>query len=194
VNRLRFTIDLARCTGCQTCSVACKDRAGLPDDLDWLRVEEHEGGAYPHPTLYYRVSHCFHCAQAPCIGVCPTGALGRPGALGQPGAPGQPEGWVQIDAGLCIACGACIEACPLGAIVMRPEGVASKCDGCADEVARGWGPTCVRACPMRALGYAAEGRSPADGALPENRVQDDVLYDRQIGPAVLYLRRPGYKN
>jgi anaerobic dimethyl sulfoxide reductase subunit B (iron-sulfur subunit) len=182
VNRLCFTIDLARCIGCQTCSVACKDRAGLPDDLDWLRVEEHEGGAYPHPTLYYRVSHCFHCAQAPCISVCPTGALSRP------------EGCVQIDAGLCIACGACIEACPFGAIVMRPEGVASKCDGCVDEVAQGWEPTCVRACPMRALGYVAEEQSPIGSTLPENRVQDEAFDDRQIGPSVLYLRRPGHKN
>jgi hypothetical protein len=52
-----FTVDLARCIGCKTCAVACQDRAGLPDDLDWLRVETHEGGAYPTPTLSYRVVH-----------------------------------------------------------------------------------------------------------------------------------------
>jgi anaerobic dimethyl sulfoxide reductase subunit B (iron-sulfur subunit) len=172
VSERRYIIDLERCTGCQTCSIACKDRAGLPDDLDWLRVEEHEEGAYPRPTFYYRVTHCLHCDRPPCVDVCPTGAMGR-----------HPD-WVQIDASLCIACGSCIEACPFAAIVMRPEGVAAKCDGCADEVALGWGPTCVRACPMRALGVA-----PAS-SVPENRIQDLAFEDHGIGPSVLYLRRP----
>jgi anaerobic dimethyl sulfoxide reductase subunit B (iron-sulfur subunit) len=172
VNQHLYTIDLARCTGCQACSIACKDRAGLPDDLDWLRVEEHEEGAYPHPIVTYRVSHCFHCAEPPCVYVCPMGALVKS------------QDGVQLKADLCVACGTCIEVCPFAAIVMRPEGVASKCDGCADEVAQGWAPTCVRACPMRALGLVQD-----NSALPENRVQDD-FYDCGIGPAVRYLRRP----
>ena len=171
----RYFIDLARCTGCQACSIACKDRAGLPDDLDWLRVEAHEGGSYPTPTFYYRVTHCFHCAEPPCAEVCPTAAIARKEA-----------GWVQIDAGLCNACGACLDACPFSAIVIGAEGVASKCDGCADEVNRGWGPTCVRACPMRALDYG-----PRAGASSEVRVGDRDFEDHGIGPAVLYVRRPG---
>jgi Fe-S-cluster-containing dehydrogenase component len=166
-----YIVDLARCTGCHTCAIACKDRAGLPDDLDWLRVEAREEGDYPQPTLTYRVSHCYHCAAPPCVDVCPTGAMAK-----------SPEG-VQVAADLCIACGACIEACPFGAIVMRPEGVVSKCDGCVDEVARGWQPTCVRACPMRVLAYAPTGD------LPENRVLDPTFDDHGIGPSVLYLRR-----
>ena len=168
-----YTIDLARCTGCYVCSIACKDRAGLPDDLDWLRVEAHEGGDYPAPTLYYRVIHCFHCAEPPCVAACPTGVIARQG-----------NERVRIDAGMCDACEACVDACPYAAIVMRPEGVASKCDGCADEVARGWAPTCVRACPMRALGYG-----PGADELSDERVVDRTFEDHGIGPAVVYLRR-----
>jgi len=175
-----FTIDLARCTGCQTCSIACKDRAGLPDDLDWLRVEALEGGSYSAPTLTFRAIHCFHCARPPCVDACPTGAMARKSG----GASRQENRSVQIDEGLCIACGSCIEACPFAAIVMRPEGVASKCDGCADEVVQGWQPTCVRACPMRALGYG-----PAEDAPPQNRTPDVEFADHGIGPSVLYLRR-----
>ena len=167
-----YTVDLARCTGCQVCSIACKDRAGLPDDLDWLRVEAHEGGTYPAPSLTYRVRHCFHCADPSCVAACPTGAIAR-----------HEDGWVQIDAGLCDACETCVDACPFVAIVMRPEG-ACKCDGCAGEVARGWAPTCVRACPMRALGYG-----PVGDDLPKGRVLDQAFDDHGIGPAVLYLRR-----
>ena len=171
-NSPRFSVDLARCIGCNACSVACQDRAGLSDELDWLRVETHEAGVYPTPSLTYRVVHCFHCADPACVASCPTGAMIK-------GA----DGWVQVDAALCIACGACIEACPFGAVVMG-EDAASKCDGCVDEAARGWEPTCVRACPMRAL-TGPGGPLPAPG-----RVPDDTFDDHGIGPSVIYYRRP----
>jgi anaerobic dimethyl sulfoxide reductase subunit B (iron-sulfur subunit) len=174
VSHCQFSIDLARCTGCQACSVACKDRADLPDHVDWLRVEVNEGGSYPAPTLYYRVVHCFHCARPPCVEVCPTGATAR-----------GKDGWVQVEAELCIACGACVEACPFSAVAIGPEDTASKCDGCVDEVSRGWKPTCVRACLMRALDYA-----PGASSLPDKRVDDWDFRDHGIGPSVQYLRRP----
>ena len=169
-----FVVDLARCTGCQACSIACKDRANLPDDLDWLRVEAHEGGNYPAPSLYYRATHCFHCAKPPCADVCPTEAVAK-----------HESGWVQIEAELCVACGACADVCPFSAVVILPEEVASKCDGCADQVSQGWEPTCVRACPMRALHYGTRA-SPLLG----KRVADQGFRDHGIGPSVLYLRRP----
>jgi anaerobic dimethyl sulfoxide reductase subunit B (iron-sulfur subunit) len=173
ISEALFTIDIARCTGCYTCSVACKDRAGLPDEVDWLRVEMHEGGVYPHPTLTYRVVHCFHCAAPACASVCPTGAIGVDGGTR-----------VQIDAELCVACGACAEACPFRAVALGPEGMATKCDACADETADGWEPVCVRACPTRALDY-----SSAEQGLPGNRIIDPEFDDHGIGPAVRYLRR-----
>lgn len=166
-----FTIDLTRCTGCKACLVACKDRAGLPDELDWLRVEAHEGGDFPAPTLLYRVVHCFHCADPACVAACPTGAMAR-----------QAGGWVQVAAELCIACGACVEACPFEAVVMGAES-ANKCDGCVDEIARGWDPTCVRACPMRALD------GPGTPAQKPGRTVDDTFDDHGIGPSVVYWRR-----
>ena len=171
MSQTAFVIDLARCTGCQACRIACKDRAALPDTVDWLRVDQQEDGVYPHPVLTYRVVHCFHCAAPACAAVCPTGAI----------APDD-EGWVEVDAALCIACGACVEACPFGAIAL--DAVASKCDGCVDELARGWDPTCVRACPMRALATAPVG-APA----PDGRIPDPAFDDHGIGPAVAYLRR-----
>jgi anaerobic dimethyl sulfoxide reductase subunit B (iron-sulfur subunit) len=174
-----FSIDLSRCTGCNACAVACSDRAGLPEGVAWLRVEAHEGGVYPAPTLYYRVVHCFHCADPACAASCPTGAMAQ-------GA----DGWVQVDAGLCIACGACVEACPFGAVVLGADGAATKCDGCVDEVARGWGATCVRACPMRALegpGTASHGLAGAGERA--GRVLDARFDDHGIGPSVVYWRR-----
>jgi anaerobic dimethyl sulfoxide reductase subunit B (iron-sulfur subunit) len=174
VSEKTFVIDIGRCTGCETCAVACKDRAGIADELDWIRVEEHETGECPRTSLFYRVRHCFHCADPPCAEVCPTQAITKNG-----------NGLVDLDAEKCVSCGKCVEACPFDAIAMpEGDGVASKCDACADEVAMGWDPTCVRACPTRALRYTAkpQGRS-------ENRVEDSLFEDQGIGPAVLYLRR-----
>ena len=180
MNRATFVIDLARCTGCRTCQIACKDRAAVPDDLDLLRVEERETGEYPRPTLTYRVLHCFHCAEPLCADVCPTQAIStRDGGL------------VVLAAAECIDCGACIDACPFDAIALHPDGVAIKCDGCSDEVASGWEPTCVRACPMRALGYRSVGMENGDWPFEsDSRVVDPDFDDRGIGPDVLYLRRP----
>lgn len=168
-----FVVDIASCTGCQTCSIACKDRAGLPDELDFLRVEAHEGGLYPDPTLYYRVIHCFHCTKPSCAEVCPVKAISK-----------DDNGLVVIDPEECMGCGECIEACPFDAIIMLPEDVAAKCDGCADEVARGWEPTCVRACPMRALRY-----EQMEYIQMKKRFRDSDFKDHNIGPSVLYLHR-----
>jgi Fe-S-cluster-containing dehydrogenase component len=170
-----FHVDVARCTGCQACRVACNDRAGLGGGPDLLRVEREEGGAYPTPRLSYRVVHCFHCAAPPCVPACPVEALGI-----------DESGRVVLRAEVCVGCGACVEACPFDAVVMGPAGVAAKCDGCADEVARGWEPTCVRACPMRALAYG-----PPDAVPPHRRVDGEGLAGHRARPRVRYLRRPG---
>ena len=167
-----FTIEVTRCTGCFACQIACKDRACLPDDLDWLRVEEREGSAYPTPTVAYRVVHCFHCGEPPCAAACPVGAIAK-----------GDDKIVGVAADLCTGCEACIGACPFGAMAMLPEGVASKCDACASEVAQGWAPTCVRACPMRALGYGAEGREDS----VHGRAVDETFDDRGVQPGVTYL-------
>ena len=168
-----FVIDIASCTGCGACSIACKDRAGLPDDLDLLRMETHEEGVYPNPILHYRVVHCFHCDQPACAEACPVEAISK----------GE-DGLVAINKAECTGCGECVEACPFNAVVMLPEDIAAKCDGCADEIAKGWEPTCVRACPMRALHY-----KPLEDIDLKNRLKDADFKDYGIGLAILYMHR-----
>jgi len=165
-----FLIDMARCTGCDACAIACRDRANLLDGPGLLRIERIDGGAYPHPTLSYRPSHCFHCAEPPCADVCPTDAIVR-----------GDDGLVRLYEDACIGCGNCVDACPLGAIVSRADGTVTKCDACEDELARGWNPTCVRACPMRALSIV-----DANAPLPLRRMLDGAFDDKGIGPRVRY--------
>lgn len=167
-----FVVDLASCTGCYACSIACKDRAGLPDALDFLRVEEQESGTFPSVDLHFRVIHCFHCAEPPCVEACPSDGIHK-----------EANGLVIMDEEQCTGCSQCVEACPFDAIVQFTGGKAAKCDGCADEIAVGWSPTCVRACPMQALRY-----EPTSNTQFPKRTPDLDFDDHGIGPAVQYLR------
>jgi anaerobic dimethyl sulfoxide reductase subunit B (iron-sulfur subunit) len=116
---------------------------------------------------------CFHCERPACAEACPENGIAR-----------QPDGRVTIDDELCTGCGECVSACPYGAIVTMPDGKSAKCDQCHDEVERGWGPTCVRACPMRALRLEA-GAAEA----PPGRTPDPGFDEHGMGPSVLFLRR-----
>jgi anaerobic dimethyl sulfoxide reductase subunit B len=207
-----FIIDLARCTGCHACAVACKDRGvrdasgrniALPDDVDMLWVRSDERGHYPQPDVEplevtFRPIHCWHCQDADvaangCAAVCPVEAIRADG-----------DGHWLIDLDTCVRCGACAEACPFEAIDQLVDGTPVVCDGCIDELARGWEPTCVRACPMRALayrpydgagysgaGYSGAGYSGAVSSAEEyaGREPDTTWDAHDLRPRVVYLKR-----
>jgi anaerobic dimethyl sulfoxide reductase subunit B (iron-sulfur subunit) len=166
----KFIVDTGRCIGCNTCSVSCKDRAGLPDELDLLRVERNESGSYPDVDMFYRVIHCFHCEDPPCLEACPSDAISK-----------NEDSFVLLDAESCTGCGICGDVCPFESIIELPNGVYAKCDGCSDEVSSGLDPTCVRACLTRALSF-----ENMDELETMDRM-DEGFNDFGIGPAVVYL-------
>ncbi|MBD3183333.1 4Fe-4S dicluster domain-containing protein [Candidatus Poribacteria bacterium] len=173
MNKQVFMIDLASCTGCYTCMVACKDRLNLQDDINVLKVDEEESGNYPDIKVVYRPQHCFHCEKPACTEACPVDAISK-----------ESDGFVKIDEEECIGCGECVEACPFDAIYFSDDDLPIKCDGCADEVGLGWKPVCVRSCPMRALDYL-----PLEEVNMQNRIQDTDFDDKGIGPRIVYLIR-----
>lgn len=167
-----FYFDSTACSGCKACQVACKDKNDLPPGLTWRRVYEVEGGNWGHndgvitekPFGYFLSVSCNHCADAPCIGSCPTGALHS-----------TEDGFVIIDYLLCMGCNYCEWTCPYGALKMdSSRGIMTKCDFCIDYLYEGRNPACVDACPMRALefGYfdtlsARRGTTSAVFPLPD---------------------------
>ncbi len=168
----KYIVDTGRCIGCNACSVSCKDRAGLPDDLDLLRVERNESGLYPNVEMYYRVMHCFHCENPPCLEACSSGAISK-----------NEDGFVFLDVENCTGCGSCSDVCPFESIIELPNGLYMKCDGCFDEVTRGLDPTCVRACLTRALSFNQLDELEALDRLDEN------FNEHGIGPSVIFQEK-----
>ena len=151
MTRLAFYFDSSSCSGCKTCQMACKDKNNLAIGQVWRRVYEVTGGAWKkqgeawkQDVFAYNLSmSCNHCEDPICVEVCPTHALWK-----------REDGIVQIDQALCIGCKYCSWVCPYGAPQYNPEtGVMGKCDLCADYVDQGKNPSCVDACPMRALDF-----------------------------------------
>ncbi|MFH1091431.1 MAG: 4Fe-4S dicluster domain-containing protein [Pseudomonadota bacterium] len=113
-----MVIDLDKCTGCGTCSVACmtennvyvlKDETDKVKSITWIRIYRIENGApFPRTEVAYVPRPCMHCEgnekhpTAPCVSVCP------------PTATTQDEigGIVSQIPTRCIGCRYCMAACP----------------------------------------------------------------------------------
>jgi anaerobic dimethyl sulfoxide reductase subunit B (iron-sulfur subunit) len=151
--QLGFYLKTDVCVGCKACQIACKDKHDLPVGVLWRRVIEYGGGGWvewngihlPSNIFGYFVPlSCLHCEKAPCVEVCPTGAMHKR----------DEDGIVLINTNACIGCRYCEWACPYGAPQFNAElGVMSKCTFCVEAIDAGAAPTCVAACPMRALEY-----------------------------------------
>jgi anaerobic dimethyl sulfoxide reductase subunit B (iron-sulfur subunit) len=154
MTQLGFFIDLTKCTGCQTCTVACKDAHNLEVGRNFRKVLEAESGSWKQDKAtgawhqdvcaYYVSISCNHCADPACVKVCPTKAHFKR----------KEDGLVLIDRDKCIGCGMCAKACPYGAPQLDTVAKKmTKCDACQDRLAKGLNPVCVDSCPQRAIEF-----------------------------------------
>jgi [DsrC]-trisulfide reductase subunit O len=161
-NKVRWglLIDTTRCQqGCRDCVRACGAENGLTHssrpatDSQWIRIVEvkdaKSGRTHSVPMM------CQHCAQPPCVDVCPTGASFK-----------RADGIVLVDRHICIGCRYCVMACPYKArsfvheelteqrpLVPRGKGCVEGCTLCVHRIDRNREPACVEAC--RAAGHDA---------------------------------------
>jgi anaerobic carbon-monoxide dehydrogenase iron sulfur subunit len=148
-------VDPERCIGCRQCEFACAVQASQSKDPFAALFEE----PAPHTRIHVEAGatintsypdRCRHCDPAPCLQVCPTGAIYRDAD----------EDLVLVDQTRCIACAMCAIVCPFDAVTFHPAAangdghpVATKCDGCVDRVKQGLEPACVEVCKVDALVY-----------------------------------------
>jgi len=141
VSTFAWVIDQTSCIGCHACTTACKQENEVPLGVNRTWVKYVETGTFPQTRRQIAVLRCNHCAEPPCVEVCPTSAMFR-----------RPDGIVDFDTSRCIGCKACLQACPYDAIYIDPEEhVAEKCNFCAHRVDRGLLPACVVVCPTESL-------------------------------------------
>ena len=136
-----FIIDNRKCIGCHACSTACKSENEVPLGVYRTWVKTVETGRYPDTRRHFQVTRCNHCANPPCVRICPVTAMYQ-----------RADGIVEFDASVCIGCKACMQACPYDAIYIDPEThTAAKCHFCAHRVEVGLEPACVVVCPEHAI-------------------------------------------
>ena len=150
--RWGLLIDTTKCaSGCNDCVKACNTENGLsggtlPTDAQWIRKVEIKaiktGRTASLPVM------CQHCAEPPCVDVCPTGASFK-----------RADGIVLVDRHSCIGCRYCVMACPYQARsfvhepltgqkpdVPRGKGCVEGCTLCVHRIDKGGTPACVEAC------------------------------------------------
>ncbi|MEA3349924.1 MAG: 4Fe-4S dicluster domain-containing protein [Chloroflexota bacterium] len=138
-----------RCIGCKQCQIACAVEHSQSKILYQAIFEE----CKPRPRilvapgLYLDTSFpnkCRHCDPAPCMTVCPTGAISRDDDTDA----------VVVDSDKCIACAMCAMVCPFDVITFYPSPnklAAIKCDQCIERQSLGEIPACVESCKTGAL-------------------------------------------
>jgi tetrathionate reductase subunit B len=151
--RWGLLIDTNKCErGCTVCVNACNIENGLVQtgrprtDAQWIRKVElrdrRTGAEHTLPVM------CQHCAEPPCVDVCPTGASFK-----------RADGIVMVDRHTCIGCRYCMMACPYKArsFVHEPltgqkphaprgKGCVESCNLCAHRIDADRLPACVEAC------------------------------------------------
>lgn len=142
-----------RCIGCKQCQIACAIEHSMSKNVYEAVFEKPtpRPRILVAPGLYLDTSFpnkCRHCEPAPCIAVCPTGAISRDTDLDI----------VLIDDYKCITCAMCAMVCPFDVLTFYPsprikldKPVALKCDHCIERQRKGDIPACVEACKVDAL-------------------------------------------
>lgn len=132
-----------KCTGCQTCKIACAVEHSQSRNL-FAAIHE---TVKPRSRVYVEWLPdntkvpvlCRHCEDAPCVNACISGAITR-----------SDQGVVTTRTDKCIGCWTCVMVCPYG-VIGRDAALrkAYRCDRCPDLDT----PACVASCPTKALVY-----------------------------------------
>lgn len=208
-----MVINLTKCVGCYSCTIACKTEHFLPPGVIWNRVvvfEAEKLNKQIYPTL------CNHCREPQCVDVCPTGATQQ-----------REDGIVWVNSDDCIGCRSCLMACPYQVRVINEEPreffpgqgwtpyeemrakryplqlkTPSKCNFCMERIDEGmkqgltpgedWEatPVCVNSCPAsaRIFGNLDDDRSDVSTALRVGKGQQ-LRAEAGTEPCVYYVTK-----
>lgn len=208
--RWGMVVDINRCVGCQTCTVACKHANDTLPGVQWRGVLDVENGVFPDVQREFLVVGCQHCAEPPCVPVCPSGATAQ-----------RADGLVTMDYDLCIGCAYCAVSCPYQARTIAHEqdwyfgketlqertvshedriGVAQKCTFCIERIDEGleggfrpgvdldYTPACAASCVAEAIHFG-DFNDPGSNVsrLTEDNASFQMHAELGTDPQIKYL-------
>ena len=190
MGRKAFVFDIAKCSGCYCCQLACKDEhcgndftpiaAPQPDiGQFWVKVKEYVKGSVPKVAIHYVPQMCNHCEKCALLAIAKDGDVYR-----------REDGLIIIDAEKARGRKDLAEACPYGAVYWNAElNLAQKCTGCAHLLDNGYKlPRCVEMCGTGALQFGDE-----DDPEMQDLIEGATVLQPETGlhPRVYYRNIPG---
>jgi len=189
-------VDIPKCIGCESCSVACKlwneldwheeqkvktaeDRAKEPNKGlwadEWTSINKYEPKKDGESVWRFVKTQCMHCVDPACVSACFAKAFQK-----------LPEGPVIYDQNLCVGCRYCMLACPFDVLKFEWNKAIPgirKCQMCATRVVNNEAPACVSACPTGALkfGERDELLAEAKKRIKENGYEDHIFGEKEVG-------------
>ncbi|MBM2825847.1 MAG: hypothetical protein HW402_1511 [Dehalococcoidales bacterium] len=166
--QMGMVVDLEACDGCLSCVYACQNHNFNSAGVFWIYVLAHQDENQDGRNFLVRL--CQHCANPPCVKVCPVRARHKR----------EKDGLVLTDYNRCIGCRYCQVTCPYGVNYFQwgvpekknyyhpkltdergvwvignpPKGVMGKCTFCPDRQDDGRGNVvCALVCPRNVLHF-----------------------------------------
>lgn len=184
-------VDVSRCVGCRSCSVACKTWNDLPatktkitgtwdnpnklDATNWTVINHNLVEKDNQVKWRFVKRQCMHCVEPACESACFTHSFVK-----------TEEGAVvykptEFNQDYCVGCRYCMLACPFGVPSFewdKPLPFVLKCRFCYDRMkTEGQEPACVTACPTGTLKY---GERDALLAEAKQRINSNPSYVKQV--------------